>query len=456
MSSVTQNEAARRERIESFRTGFEALCEDIFSLLRDGEFLRLSLSAESSQFIRFNRSLVRQTGHVDDGTLYIDFIYRDRQMQSHVSFSGVWERDLAMVSEEMRVIRENILDLPEDPFIVPPGEASESSEVHEGELLDDERAAEVLCAAMRGADLAGIYASGPVVRAHHSSAGHRHWFSTESFALEYSLITSGERMLKDCHAGRFWDTAEYENRLARARERLAKLESPAKTLSPGEYRAYFAPHAVSDILDLLSHGAFSEGAYRQGPSPLGHAKKGTSLSPLLNIAEDFTDGLVPRFNTYGELSPAHLRLVSEGKLESFLVSSRTALEYGLRSNFAQDGEALRAPCLAGGDLEEADILERLGTGVYISNLHYLNWSDRVGGRITGITRFACFWVEQGKIVSPIENMRFDDTLYSFFGENLEALTRQVEVFPDVSTYFKRQVGGIQAPGMLVKAFRLTL
>ena len=31
------------------------------------------------------------------------------------------------------------------------------------------------------------------------------------------------------------------------------------------------------------------------------------------------------------------------------------------------------------------------------NLHYLNWSDNIGGRITGMTRYACFWVENGEI-----------------------------------------------------------
>jgi predicted Zn-dependent protease len=43
-------------------------------------------------------------------------------------------------------------------------------------------------------------------------------------------------------------------------------------------------------------------------------------------------------------------------------------------------------------------LKTLGTGVYISDLHYLNYSDRQACRMTGMTRFACLWVEDGELV----------------------------------------------------------
>ena len=52
-------------------------------------------------------------------------------------------------------------------------------------------------------------------------------------------------------------------------------------------------------------------------------------------------------------------------------------------------------------------MKKIDTGLYLGNLHYLNWSDNIGGRITGMTRYACFWVEDGEIVAPIENMRFE-------------------------------------------------
>ena len=102
------------------------------------------------------------------------------------------------------------------------------------------------------------------------------------------------------------------------------------------------------------------------------------------------------------------------------------------------------------------MLKALGTGVFISNLHYLNYSDRQDCRITGMTRFACWWVEQGELVAPIGVMRFDDSLLRMFGDGLVALTSHAETVPDSSTYGARQLGAVTTPGAIVEGFRLTL
>jgi len=80
----------------------------------------------------------------------------------------------------------------------------------------------------------------------------------------------------------------------------------------------------------------------------------------------------------------------------------------------------------------------------------------VGGRITGMTRYACFWVEDGEIKGPIENMRFDDSFYNFFGDNLEAVTAEAQINPDVGTYENRSLEMTECPGILLNSFALTL
>ncbi len=102
------------------------------------------------------------------------------------------------------------------------------------------------------------------------------------------------------------------------------------------------------------------------------------------------------------------------------------------------------------------MLEALGTGLYISNLWYLNFSDRPAGRITGMTRFATFWVENGRIVAPVTPMRFDDSVYRMLGESLVDFTRERELLPDTSTYVERQTASARLPGALLSALRFTL
>jgi predicted Zn-dependent protease len=149
-------------------------------------------------------------------------------------------------------------------------------------------------------------------------------------------------------------------------------------------------------------------------------------------------------------------VIEKGYLVNSLVNSRTAKEYNKFANGANASETLRAPEVCSGNLVFEQILPSLDTGLYVSNLHYLNWSDRQTGRITGMTRYACFWVENGEIIAPIENLRFDESLYRFWGENLVDLTTFQEFIPEVGTYDGRQLGGSLVPGMLVNDFTYTL
>ena len=103
-----------------------------------------------------------------------------------------------------------------------------------------------------------------------------------------------------------------------------------------------------------------------------------------------------------------------------------------------------------------NILKELGTGLYLSDLHYLNWSDRETARLTGMTRYACFWVENGEIRSPIQDLRFDESFYSLFGDALVDLTNFSEIIPNTGSYFQRDVGGSRVPGILLSEFKFTL
>ena len=73
-----------------------------------------------------------------------------------------------------------------------------------------------------------------------------------------------------------------------------------------------------------------------------------------------------------------------------------------------------------------------------------------------MTRYACFWVEQGEIIAPIKDLRFDDSLYEFLGAKLENLTDTQEFIPCVDAYGARSLGGSLMPGLLVNDFTFTL
>ena len=129
----------------------------------------------------------------------------------------------------------------------------------------------------------------------------------------------------------------------------------------------------------------------------------------------------------GFVRPARVPLVADGALSGALVSPRTAREFVLEPNGANGAESPEALAMSGGTLAMRDSLAALDTGLAIGNLWYLNYSDRPACRMTGMTRFATFWVENGRVVAPVDVLRFDDTLYRLLGDNLEALTSEREL-----------------------------
>ena len=436
---------------------FNQLSEILLNSLGADEHMKVSIDGENSQFVRFSQSKVRQAGLVDDASLSISLIKDEKTCSGSFTLTGNSKTDEKTTNAELSRLRNEVDTLPKDSYVVLPENTGSSREDHNGSLLSQEDAVSALSPSMQGVDLAGIWASGRIFTGNANSAGQKHWFATDTFSLDYSLITPDERMVKGTYAGSQWDQTEYEKNMTSSIAKLRMMDKPGKKIKPGAYRTYIAPAGVADIVGMFSWGGVGEASIQQGDSSLCRMRQNdVKMSPCFTLSEDFTSGMVPRFNYNGELAPEKLDLILSGSLHNTLISSRTAKEYGVKSNFAGEREAMRSPVLAPGDLNEDDVVQSLDTGIYLSNLHYLNWSDRPGGRITGMTRYACFWVKNGEVIAPIENMRFDDSIYNFFGKNLEAVTEKTHLIPTVETYVGRELGGVSCPGILLKSFELTL
>ncbi|RBJ69411.1 TldD/PmbA family protein, partial [Pseudomonas sp. MWU12-2534b] len=159
-------------------------------------------------------------------------------------------------------------------------------------------------------------------------------------------------------------------------------------------------------LSMLNWGGLSEKEVRAKRSPLLRLADGEArLSPRVSLAEAAGEGMSPLFQAEGVIRPDRVELIGAGEHRNSLIGPRSAREFGLEPNAGGD-EYAESMQLAAGELPRDQALQALGTGVYLSNLWYLNFSDRSACRITGMTRFACFWVEDGRIVAPLGVMRF--------------------------------------------------
>jgi predicted Zn-dependent protease len=436
---------------------FYALADAIAASLHGDEFYTCTLQAEDSDFVRFNRSAIRQAGSVVQRSLSLDLIHGRRHAAAEVALCGDLDSDRARMRQVLSELRQQLPYLPEDPHLL--YSTTVHSSVHQGEnrLPDRADAVAAMLDAGRGRDLVGLYAAGGIYTGFANALGQRNWFASFTFNCDWSFYYQSDKAVKTGYAGFVWEPDVLAHKVAEAAAQLEVLSRPPRTIPPGRYRVYLAPTALNDILEMLAWGGFGLKDHRTKQTTLlKMVEEGIQLHPMIVIRENTRDGVAPDFQAAGFIKPGHVTLIEAGAFHDCLVSPRSAKEYDVPTNGASNVEAPESVEMAAGDLARDDVLPRLDTGVYINNLWYLNYSDRAACRMTGMTRFATFWVEGGIIQAPLSVMRFDEAIYRMLGDHLLGLTAERDFILDPSTYYQRSTGSSRLPGALVEQFNFTL
>lgn len=442
--------------MDNFKAYLQKLSSATFAELIEGEDLDFFIHSEESQFIRFNQSLVRQNTTVHQHEATLRYQKDQRTIKYTVNLRLSFEDDLKNILTELQVCRTQLPLTDIYPQFVPMANNGTSESVKKVERPHDIEMLKIITEAFRGTDMAGLFCSGPVRRISINSKGQFHFFENDFFFLDYSIY-NGPKAAKGFFAVEKWSENDLRKSIQQTKNKLNLLNKPVINVPKGQYRVYLEPTAVEEITGIFSWGALSCASMNQGRSGLKKLyQKEISLSPQFTLVENLGLGYVPSFNSLGEIGPRELPVIQNGQAVNLLTSTASSKEYKIASNQAEPYEGFRSPEIKAGQLEESDILKRLDTGLYLSNLHYINWSDLQSARITGMTRYACFWVEKGEIKGPIMDLRFDDSIYNLFGAHLLELTAHQELFVSSATYQKRSLGALKVPGALIEKFNFTL
>jgi predicted Zn-dependent protease len=435
---------------------FFSIADAIGPLLRGDEIYTCSFSGESSDFVRFTRGAVRQAGTVVQRGLAIDLISGRRHAAGTLTLSGTPAADRAALHHLIAELRAVRAAVPDDPYLLYATDVRSSSRARPAALPDGTAVVDAVRRA-DGADVVGIYAAGASYAGFANAFGQRNWSVAPSFNLDWSVVGDADRAVKASYAGTHWDGTEFERQMDAAVQQLAALARPPRAVRPGRYRTYLAPAAMFELVGVLGWGGFGLRAHRTKTTPLIRmTEQGARLHPSVQITENIAEGIAPDFEPAGFRRPDRVMLIRDGAYGECLASPRSAAEYGVPTNGASGGEAPVSIDVGAGELPRDAILRALGTGLYVSNLWYLNFSDRSACRTTGMTRFATFWVERGEVVAPVEAMRFDETIYRMLGDNLIGLTAERELILDPGSYGRRSTDSARLPGALVDEFTLTL
>ncbi|MCB9681130.1 MAG: TldD/PmbA family protein [Alphaproteobacteria bacterium] len=444
-----------------WRAHLEALAARADALRRGDEAYGLYLTAERSDFVRFNRGLVRQPGTVQDAAVTVRWVHGRRHLAATFTLTGDVDGDTDRLGGAIASLRQTLPALPEDPYLLLPVDVVSTEQVGQGTVPDARDVVDEVVDWAQGAepahDLVGIYAGGTSVRGFANHLGQRNWFEAPGFVFDLCLVQGADRAVKATLAAPAWDGDAFRAQMAQAAADLAVLARPPKRLTPGDWRAFLTPAAMEEVYDLLCRGGFSANEQHRQRSCLGRlVADEVQLDPRVTLTEHTAGGIAPCFQSDGFVRPDAVALWVGGRHTGAMVSPRTAVELGVPHNGADADEVPQSLHLHGGELPMADARARLGTGVWVSNLWYTNHSDMQSARITGLTRFATLWVEGGEAVAPVEVMRFDDSVYALFGERLEALTTETAFLADTGTYGWRSTRSQRLPGALVAGLTLTL
>lgn len=206
---------------------------------------------------------------------------------------------------------------------------------------------------------------------------------------------------------------------ARACAKAAAPQS-AVDLEPGRYRVILEPAATAELarwlVNMMNARAADEGrgffAAAGGGDRIGEAV----FHPSLTIVSDPADAIAPQGAIGFEGVPNRRRVWVENGVVRELYRSRF---WARRSN-AEPVPHPRSFAMAGGASSLEEMIRATPRGVLVTRLWYTNMVDPRSLLLTGLTRDGNFLIENGRVVAPARNLRFNESLASIFTK-IEAL-----------------------------------
>jgi predicted Zn-dependent protease len=225
----------------------------------------------------------------------------------------------------------------------------------------------------------------------------------------------------------------------------AAHDAPPAEIEPGRHTVVFEPAATAELARFLLN-ALDARAADEGRSFFSRAGGGTRLGEALfdrkiTLRSGPGEAAAPEGAIGYEGVPHRARLwIDKGVLTTLYRSRAWAQRAG--------GEAIphvRNFVLEGGDDSLDSMIRATKRGVLVTRLWYTNLVDRRGLLLTGLTRDGNFLIENGRVVAPAKNMRFNQSLGALFA-------RVAALGPIERTWRGTNGGGAAAPAMLIEDF----
>ncbi len=223
----------------------------------------------------------------------------------------------------------------------------------------------------------------------------------------------------------------------------------AKVIEPGRYTVILEPAATSDIVGTMLAG-FDARQADEGRSFLsrrgGGNRQGEKLfDEQVNIWADPWNpdvGVLP-WDGDTMLARERTEVIKDGRVNTLDYSLYWAKKQGLRPT-ARHGNMV----MAGTKQTTAELIAGTKKGVLVTRTWYIREVDPQSLLLTGLTRDGTFYIENGKILYPIKNFRFNESPVTMLN-NIEAIGQPAVIAGDEVPY------QMLIPPMKVRDFNFT-
>ncbi|MEV4260644.1 metallopeptidase TldD-related protein [Kribbella sp. NPDC049584] len=199
----------------------------------------------------------------------------------------------------------------------------------------------------------------------------------------------------------------------RLRDALRPL--PVREPFRGTCRVLLKPSAVNTLIATFGHWALGAQHYASGRSVLAGRMGQQVVSEHLTLVDDATDtaGLLSGFDAEGNVR-RRTPLIDRGVLTGVVSDRRRAeLTGGIPTGHAvPDGWRFGGDpvpshlLLDAGEASEDELLAECGSGLVVNRLDYLRVLHPKQTLVTGTTRDATYWAEDGKLAAWHPQLRF--------------------------------------------------
>lgn len=230
-----------------------------------------------------------------------------------------------------------------------------------------------------------------------------------------------------CFTSTRYDVSGLEE-MASIAARYAVESRNRREIEPGVYDIVFSPMVFGNLLEYVVDMA-SAFSVLMGLSIFMKSRVGDRVSSeRLTVADEPRNRDLPNASSfdYEGLETFDKNIIEEGALKTLLHNTKTAKIMNTKST-ANAGWIRPTPwniVVRPGDAKLEEIIASVRKGLLITNNWYTRLQNYVEGLFSTIARDATFYIENGRIVKPVNRIRVADSLPNIL-KNIELVGRDL-------------------------------